>query len=726
MKMAKNILVYSVTLGLFLVPFIAFMVPETFFFPFITGKGFTFRILVEILFGLFVILALVDTTYRPRLSWITKSVLFFTGTILLADLLGENPYKSIWSNYERMEGFVLIGHLMLYYIVASSFFKTVSDWTRYFNVSIGASVLMSFFAFSQIFGNTTINQGGVRVDATFGNASYFAIYLVLHIFLCLYMLSGKDREKWQRWVYASIAFFESIILYYTATRGAILGLIGGLLLIGIILAWKERENKKIRKFALGSIVVVFLLIVGFMTLRTTAFINQSPVLSRFSNLSFAEFKTQGRYYVWPMAVKGFVERPILGWGQENFNYVFNKYYDPQLYGQEEWFDRTHDVFLDWLIAGGIIGLLAYASMYVALLYYVWRRQSRMSVSEKAIFTGMISAYVFHNIFVFDNLISYIVFFTLLAYMHGSNTPRKEEHSAFYTKTLSEDSLRWVIIPSVVLLTVAMVYFVNVPALKANKTLISAIQPSKKGFDVNLALFKKVFALNSFGSTEALEQLVQATSQIYGSTTIPDKTKQEFVALSKTKIEEKLKSTPNDARYLVFAGAFYNRLGQYDEALKYLERASVESPNKLSIYFEIGSSYIGKGDRQKMFEAFKKAYELKPSSDEATAIYAVGAIYTNNTELLKELLPKVGQERIITDNRILKAYSDVGNFATVVSILNTRIQRDPKNSQNKLSLAATYATMGEKAKAIALLKEVIVMEPGFKEQGEYYIKQIESQ
>ncbi|MSU45282.1 MAG: hypothetical protein EXS47_01480, partial [Candidatus Zambryskibacteria bacterium] len=325
----------------------------------------------------------------------------------------------------------------------------------------------------------------------------------------------------------------------------------------------------------------------------------------------------------------------------------------------------------------------------------------------------------------DNLISYIVFFTLLAYMHGTNTTRKEESNAFYTKVLPEDSLRWVYIPSVVLLTIAMVYFVNVPALIANKTLIKSIQPQTGGPEKNLELFKKTLSLNSFGSTEAIEQLIQTTVQINGGQ-FPDKVKQDFYNLSKEQIEKKIKEVPNDARYLVFAGSFFNRFDQYDEALKYLNQAIKESPTKQSIYYELGSSYLGKGDKQKMFEAFKTAYELKPSSDEARAIYAVGAIYTNNTELLKELLPKLEQERIITDNRFLKAYSDVGNFATVVSILNTRIQRDPKNTQNKLSLAATFATMGEKAKAVALLREVIAMEPKFKEQGEYYIQQINNQ
>lgn len=724
MKTTKNILTYVITAGLFVVPFIAFIVPETFFFPFITGKGFTFRILIEVLFGLFVVLAFIDSSYRPRLSWITKSVLFFVGVIFIADIFGENAHKSLWSNYERMEGFVLIAHLLLYYVIASSVFRNVSDWVRYFNVSLGASFIMSLFAISQLLGKSAINQGSERIDATFGNASYFAVYLVIHIFLCLYLFVRQPNKKWLKLTYGALALLEVIILYFTATRGAILGLIGGLIVTGLIIAFREKENLYLRKIAYGILVSVALVLVAFIAIKNTDYAKNSHVLSRFTTLSFSEIKNQGRYFVWPMAVKGFVERPILGWGQENFNFVFNKYYNPNLYGQEEWFDRTHDVFLDWLIAGGIIGFLAYLSMYVALLYYVWRKESRMSVSEKAIFTGMISAYVFHNIFVFDNLISYILFFSLLAYMHGFNTPRKEESNRFYTKTFSEDVLSWVVFPAALIGVVATIYFVNVPAIVANKTLIAAIQPQESP-EKNLTLFKKAFSLNSFGSTETLEQLVQTTVQVYSSQ-LPDKTKQDFYNLSREELEKKIKEVPNDARYLVFAGSFFNRFGQYDEALKYLDLALVESPNKQSIYYEIGTSYMGKGDKQKMFEAFKKAYELKPSSEAARVVYAVGAIYTKNSAVLKEILPTISQQTLVTDNRVLKAYSDVGEYSTVVNILSLRIEQDPKNTQNKLSLAATYATMGEKAKAISLLREVIALDPSFKDQGEYYINQINAQ
>ena len=182
MKNIKNVVYYSILTGLCVVPFIPFIVPSTMFFPFITGKGFTFRIVVEIIFGLYALLALYSPEYRPKDSWITRAVLAFTAVIFLADIFGQNPYKSYWSNYERMEGFVLTFHLLLYYIVVSSVLD-ISNWKKYLNLSIFASGLMSLYGIFQVLGKATINQGGVRIDATFGNASYFAIYLVVNIFL---------------------------------------------------------------------------------------------------------------------------------------------------------------------------------------------------------------------------------------------------------------------------------------------------------------------------------------------------------------------------------------------------------------------------------------------------------------------------------------------------------------------------------------------------------------
>ncbi|MFZ2522095.1 MAG: O-antigen ligase family protein [Minisyncoccia bacterium] len=724
MKNTKKILEYLIISGLFLLPFIPFIVPSNFFFPFITGKGFAFRILVEILFGLFVILCFVDKEYRPNFSWITKSVLLFTFVTFVADIFGENPYKSMWSNFERMEGFVLIAHLCLFYLVISSFIKQKKKWHQYINLTIGASVLMSVYSLFQLAGKLNINQGGVRVDATFGNATYMAIYVVFHIFLSLYMLTEKESKKWQKWTYGGIILLETTILYFTATRGAILGLIGGVLLTGLILLFKDRGNAHLRKISYSILGLVVAIVLIFISVKDTGYVKTSPVLSRFSSLSFSEIKTQGRYFVWPMAVKGVIERPILGWGQENFNFVFNKNYDPRMWNQEQWFDRTHNVFLDWLIAGGLLGFLSYASMYLALFYYIWRKKTDLTVLERSVLTGMISAYIFHNIFVFDNLISYIMFFTVLGYIHAISTHDEPRYHKFHSLNFSHDTVNYVVFPTVLVATIGMIYFVNIPAISANINLIKALTPSGN-YEKNLELFKKAYSYNSLADSEITEQIVTSAIQAIGTQGVDNKIKNDFYNLAKTQIEKKINKVPNDARYLVFAGSFFNRVGQFDEAIKYLDMAVKESPRKQSILFELGSSYIGKGDLPKMFEMFKKAYELEPSSNEALALYAVGAIYTKNIAVLKELQSKISTEDLIKDDRFLRAYSEIGDYQTVLTILNARLEKDPKNPQNNLLLASTYASLGQKQKAIEIIQKIINENPSFKAQGEGYIKEIES-
>ena len=52
---------------------------------------------------------------------------------------------------------------------------------------------------------------------------------------------------------------------------------------------------------------------------------------------------QTRFWAWGSAWRGFLERPILGWGPENFSTVFDKHFDARFFvpgkATETWFDR---------------------------------------------------------------------------------------------------------------------------------------------------------------------------------------------------------------------------------------------------------------------------------------------------------------------------------------------------------------------------------------------------
>ena len=503
----NTVLKYAILSGIFSLAFIPLIVSSNMFFPFITGKNFTFRIIIELIFGLYLILAMRDSSYRPRFSGMFAAFLSFIGIMTLATIFAENPAKSFWSNYERMEGLITLLHLFAYFIVLGHVINTKKLWDRLFQTSLGVSLIICFYAFLQLAGKLTINQGGVRVDATFGNATYLAIYMVIHIFLALVFILRVNQATWIRIVYGALVVMQTIVLYHTATRGAILGLLGGLGLMALLLAIFEKERKSIRKISIATIGVIVAIVLVFVAVKDSDFVTKSPVLSRFSNISFNETKTQARAYVWPMAINGFKEKPILGWGQENFNFVFNKYYDSRMYRHEPWFDRTHNVVLDWLVAGGLLGILGYLSLYALAMYAVWKKGD-LSFAERAAFTGLFSAYFFHNLFVFDNLTSYIMFVLLLSYLHFDTARDFSNRLSRKMEDLlsSQALVNRLVAPIIVVLTIASVYYLNAKPIAANTTLIESISTGTVEERINN--FKRALSYDTFGNQEIREQIVQ--------------------------------------------------------------------------------------------------------------------------------------------------------------------------------------------------------------------------
>ncbi|MEL6802589.1 MAG: hypothetical protein AAFO91_02250, partial [Bacteroidota bacterium] len=178
----KDFLQAVVYTGAFAVLLIPLMVTDSMFFPFITGKNFTFRVLVEIIFAAWVLLALVDTTYRPRFSWMAASGLSLLVVMFFANLFGEYPLKSFWSNFERMDGYVTLVHFYLYFVVVAHILRTKAHWSYFLHTSIAVAAFVAFQGLQQALGMVEARN---RVDSTLGNAAYMAVYMLFHIFFVI-------------------------------------------------------------------------------------------------------------------------------------------------------------------------------------------------------------------------------------------------------------------------------------------------------------------------------------------------------------------------------------------------------------------------------------------------------------------------------------------------------------------------------------------------------------
>lgn len=727
MKIEK-LLKYIIIFGLFLIPLTPLIVSKSLFFPFITGKAFFFRTIVEIIFAAWVVLAFREREYRPKFSWVLGSVFVFILSIGLADIFSENSFKSFWSNYERMEGFVGMLHFALLFVVAGSVLKTQSIWNKLLATNVGVSLIMSIYSFFQIAGKITINQGGVRVDGTLGNASYLGIYMVFSVFIAA-ILFMRSKVLWQRSVLGVVALLNLIVLYYTATRGAILGFLGGALITLIYLSLKSEKGDKIRKVAVGIILGIIVFVGLFFAIKDTEFVKSSPVLSRFSSLSVSEIQSQGRYFVWPIAWQGFLERPILGWGQESFNFVFNKHFNPKMYGQEPWFDRTHNVVLDWLIAGGLLGLLSYASMFGAVVLYIKKADENFLTKEdKAIMLGLLSAYIFHNLFVFDQIVSYMLFFTILAYVHAhspESNPGPWSRASSWASSLGSDNKRPVVESLVVIALILSLYYVIYKPLNQNKNLIASLIASTQGKIDSVEVYKKPVQDYGLGFSESLEHTSTSVINNLANTSISNEFKQELLGTLDESFKKQLERSPNDARYRLFYASFLAKFGLYDRALEQINISKELSPNKQGIAFERVNILLAKGDASAAIEEARRAYELEPKYDEAKFVYALTALSVGNVELYNSLIQTIPADKIIFDDRFISILASKNQYDKVIEIVKTRIQRDPNKIEYRLTLAAAFLQAGNRNEAVRVIEEVIKLDPSFKERGEYYINEIKA-
>ncbi|MEK9154289.1 MAG: tetratricopeptide repeat protein, partial [Patescibacteria group bacterium] len=462
---------------------------------------------------------------------------------------------------------------------------------------------------------------------------------------------------------------------------------------------------------------------GFWLVRGETWVQKIPFLQRLATISLEDNTTKARFMNWGMAWAGVKERPILGWGQENYAIVFDKYYNPQMYAQEQWFDRVHNIVFDWLVAAGFVGLVSYLSIIGAAIYLLWRKRESnpFSVAESSILTGLLAAYFFHNLFVFDNITSYILFASVLAYIawRGSHGTASLQIPSVPARSLPIAAV------CAVILVWGAAWFVNAQALAANRALLRGLGQQQGGLQKNLEYFKESISYESLGTQEAREQLAQAAAQIIRVDGVPAEVKQGFLNTAAEEMSRMSAESPLDARFPLFLGALLGASGNFDKAIPVLKKAHELSPGKQPILFELASNMFASGDTASALATYKKAFDLEPSFTDARIWYAASAIRAREDALAVELLAPLLEKGGAADPRIAAAYVFRGRFDKVAEIWEAHIKLNPNDAQGYFTLAAAYYGMGNQARAISTLEKVAAIAPGAKVQADALIEQIRS-
>lgn len=730
----KDILKAMVIGGLFAVPFLTLYVESSYFFPFITGKNFWFRILVDVTFVAWLLLALYDVKYRPKLSGITWSFGALLVIMFFANLFGLHPPSSFWSNFERMDGFVSLVHTFLYMLVLGSVLQTKEMWQRLLNVSLFVALAVALYGLAQYGGMV---EGGGRIDSRLGNAAYMAIYMLFHIFFAFWLFV-ETKNDLLRWLYGGMAALFTFVLLETGTRGTAVGLAVGVFVMAGYIGLFGKQFRQYRKYAIGAFALLLIAGSALYVGRDSAFVQSNPNLSRIANISLSELEIRG--IIWGTAWEGVKERPLLGYGQSNFNYIFNENYDPRLYGQEQWFDRSHNIFFDWLVTGGFLGLIAYLSIFGWCAWYLLVRpllrpeDTTFNVLERGVLLGILAGYFTHNLVVFDNIVSYIFFAMVL----GLITARV----GLVPKALQRFKIQPVIVTQVAapigaVVLVAVMYYWHVPGMAAASDLIDAYRaqdPLER-----LAIYERALDRDTFARQEITEQLAQQSMQIMQNQEVSPEVKQVYASTTAIALGELAAWKPGDARVHVFIGSYFRSMGDIERAAEEMARARELSPQKQSIIHQQAFVEMARGDHERMVEFFREAYELDTRNLEAREYLVAGLLFVDQPEELEQLLTFEDEaleqqfwDRLAGSNLVMSAASQNQRSDFMIDLYEHRLSSDSPagmewsaDAQNWAALAYLYYQAGDSETSIATLEEAADALPAFAATASCFADNIEN-
>jgi len=664
--------------GTVLILFTPLILSSKFFFPFVGPKSLYFMGLTEMVFFSWLFLIIFYPKCRPRLNFILLSLILFTAILILASLFGVDPSYSFWSKFERMTGVLMMLHLLAFFLVASSVFRE-KDWLKIFSVSIFVGVILSLIA---LFSKSTLMQSG----ATIGNDSFLGTYLLFDLFLALYLITrarqsrakGEDeaiassplKSKGALRIYSSVCFLiMGFELIFSGAEAAKLSFLGGLvLLLFLWLAFNQKRKLMLIGRLLLVLSVIFVIVFTFFAFQPDSFVRKQ-IIEKTLGETFG-----GRFIVWQAAWQGFLERPLLGWGLESFEFAFIKYYNPCLgtarCGGDVWYDRAHNIIFDTLVTSGIIGLLSYLTIFGGAILILWKQYYRKAIDflTAGIFSSILIAYFVQNLTVFDMVSSYMIFFLTLGFIglissenYGPKTGVDEAVASSppfavarvvdelrvrnnfknqAKRILSSFSSRFARQLTALILFISLVFSLFEFVIKPLKTDFYVIKSLRaQNSKERVSLYKKTLSFSSVGRYQVAEQLADLTLSArsgLGKTVSLEDYKAELDFISE-KLEKSIKQSPLNLRGYLKLGQIYNAYVRIDpqklsQAEMVLRRAIEISPKNQQIYWELIQTKLYQGEFNEAFSLAEKSLELEPERGQSHLIVIQVAKIMGDDEL----------------------------------------------------------------------------------------------
>ena len=406
------------------------VVSYTTVYPFVVGKALWARSLVEVAFAGWLLLAWRVPEYRPRPSVVLLAVLAWLVVSFLAALLGVNPTRSLWSGYGRMHGVVELAHWCGFILVAASVFRTFAAWRVVLavNLAVGATVsALGLAGYFGVVGWVWLFSEAARAGSTLGAGLFMGAYTAMCAGLGAALLfqpwgGGRYwRAGWTRWLVASAVGLNLAGLWFSATRS---GLLGTLVMLVVFAggAMLLERRRAVARAALGLLAAAVLVVsVGLVSGLAGINADYDVMFRRLSSAGSGEDQSiRKRLGTLRLGLEAYRERPLLGWGPENYRAAWGRHVTAGEYSGRT-VDQAHNKALDTLVTTGTVGFFFYSLLWLALALTAVRLALERQGGERRFALALAAAlagYLTISLFLFDTQ-SFILQFALLAAFFAS-------------------------------------------------------------------------------------------------------------------------------------------------------------------------------------------------------------------------------------------------------------------------------------------------------------------
>ena len=232
---------------------------------------------------------------------------------------------------------------------------------------------------------------GERVGFGIRNVQHSAMFfgtVLLGLLIFLPRLLLAPLQHWGKLILWALAFTIIIAgVIISQTRAAWLGVIAGFSIVIFLLFIRYRKSltkKHLALIAVSSVCLAMFIIINSSLIieRATAELDTIQALLRgdWSSIPLSSSEVRSsvgeRLYSWRAAIDMIAQRPLIGWGEQGVEYLFDNIEYNQAHYQALNFGHLHNLYLEITLQYGLVGLAAYAYLliwFIANSWFAWKR-----------------------------------------------------------------------------------------------------------------------------------------------------------------------------------------------------------------------------------------------------------------------------------------------------------------------------------------------------------------